>query len=253
MQIKYIINALEVLCPVDHAQKGDFTGWQIGNKNRNVKNIIITLDCSWKVIQKAIFQNCNLIITHHPLLWPNKNQGSLKQADKIQLLKKHKISVYSMHTNYDEKFLKKQIATKIFSTAKWNYLEPLIAWTKLAKPQNWHTLLNQVKIQLNLSHINYWHNGQVKNNKIAVIPGAGGFAIATCKDLAIDLIITGELKWSQWIECRDYNLNVITVGHHTEQFFITQIEAWLKNKIFNKIKTNSKIYSYWEQAVQVAT
>lgn len=68
MTLKDIADVLEKLCPRQLAQSEDVVGLQIGKFNNQVKKILITLDCSKRAIEQAIEKQCQLIISHHPLL-----------------------------------------------------------------------------------------------------------------------------------------------------------------------------------------
>ena len=108
MEIKKIIDLLEKICPKNLAEEEDYVGLQTGNPQNKIKKILITLDCSKRAIEKAIKTNCNLIISHHPLLWPSLEEAikveSIKK--KLTILNKNNITVYSLHTNYDTQFLR---------------------------------------------------------------------------------------------------------------------------------------------------
>ena len=71
---KEIIKYLETWAPKGIAWEKDNVGLQVGNPDDKIKNIILSLDLKEEVIDSAIKANCNLIITHHPLLYyPLKN------------------------------------------------------------------------------------------------------------------------------------------------------------------------------------
>ena len=101
---KEIIKYLEEWAPKGIAWDKDNVGWQVGDPKIKIKNILLSLDLKEEVIESAIKENCNLIITHHPLLYyPLKNLdfSNNKNARLIQRLIKNNISLYSAHTNLD--------------------------------------------------------------------------------------------------------------------------------------------------------
>jgi len=104
MKCKNIIDFFEKWAPAAIAWERDNVGMQIGNEERKVKNILLSLDLNHKVVDEAIRKNCNLIITHHPFLFhPIKKIDTSKDTRSIiieKLLKKD-ISVFSAHTNLD--------------------------------------------------------------------------------------------------------------------------------------------------------
>lgn len=99
-----IIKYLEEWAPKGIAWDKDNVGLQFGNPEIKIKNILLSLDLSDAVIEDAIENNCNFIITHHPVLYhPLKNLDFSRNqtALMIQKLIKNDITLYSAHTNLD--------------------------------------------------------------------------------------------------------------------------------------------------------
>jgi len=101
---KEIIKYLEEWAPKGIAWDKDNVGLQVGDPEIKIKNVLLSLDLKEQVIESAIKENCNLIITHHPLLYyPLKNLDYSKNiiARMIEKLIKNNITLYSAHTNLD--------------------------------------------------------------------------------------------------------------------------------------------------------
>lgn len=101
---KDIIKYLEDWAPKGLAWEKDNVGLQVGNPGIRIKNILLSLDLNEQVINTAKRENCNFIITHHPLIFfPLKNIDIARNrnARMIEKLIKEKITLYSAHTNLD--------------------------------------------------------------------------------------------------------------------------------------------------------
>jgi len=99
-----IIKYLEDWAPKGIAWEKDNVGLQVGDPKIKIKNIILSLDLNENVIEVALKENCNLIITHHPILYyPLKNLDFSKNriARMLEMLIKNNITLYSAHTNLD--------------------------------------------------------------------------------------------------------------------------------------------------------
>ncbi|MFC6039861.1 Nif3-like dinuclear metal center hexameric protein [Paenisporosarcina macmurdoensis] len=98
-----IIQLFESWSPKTFALEGDPIGLQIGQLNRQVQHVLVTLDVTLEVVQEAIDQNCQLILAHHPPIYrPLKNLRTDTPTGKIvELCMKHDIAVYAAHTNLD--------------------------------------------------------------------------------------------------------------------------------------------------------
>ncbi|MFQ3549859.1 MAG: Nif3-like dinuclear metal center hexameric protein, partial [Armatimonadota bacterium] len=103
LRIDDIVKYLEQIAPTWLAEDGDKIGLQLGGLNNRVKKVFVTVDCTANVVNTAIKENIDLIISHHPLIYnPIKNlcETDPEICNIINALKAG-ISVYVMHTNYD--------------------------------------------------------------------------------------------------------------------------------------------------------
>lgn len=104
MKIFELTKYLEDWMPSEIAWIKDNVGLQVGSLQNEIGNILICLDVNSRVIDEAIRQNCNLIISHHPLLFnPIKKIDIAKDTTSqiIQQLIKNNLTLISYHTNFD--------------------------------------------------------------------------------------------------------------------------------------------------------
>jgi dinuclear metal center YbgI/SA1388 family protein len=103
VKIFEIIKFIETFAPLELQDSFDNSGLQIGNVFGEVKGILLCLDITEKVIDEAIEQTCNLIISHHPLLFNplKKIVGQTYVERCIVKACKNDITIYSAHTNLD--------------------------------------------------------------------------------------------------------------------------------------------------------
>jgi dinuclear metal center YbgI/SA1388 family protein len=81
----------------------DKTGLQIGDPEKDIKKILVTLNITGDEVDEAISTNSDLILSHHPLIFnPLDTILSSKIIEKdIAKLIKNDIAVYAAHSNYD--------------------------------------------------------------------------------------------------------------------------------------------------------
>lgn len=103
MLAKKLIDRFESFAPKTIAFTNDPVGLQIGNVNNDIKRVMVTLDVRPEVVDEAIKQNCDMIFSHHPLIFrPIKNLDlSNPQNQMYAKLIQNSILVYSAHTNLD--------------------------------------------------------------------------------------------------------------------------------------------------------
>ncbi len=104
MQCKEVIKHIEEWAPKAIAWDKDNVGLQVGTTRRKIKNVMLSLDLNEKVIEQAIKKRCNLIITHHPLLFNPLTKIDTESDSKSKLVEKlikNDVTLYSAHTNLD--------------------------------------------------------------------------------------------------------------------------------------------------------
>ena len=103
MKINEITNYLESLAPIYLQEDYDNSGLITGNKYWKVSNILVCLDCTEKVVEEAIAKSCNLIVTHHPIVFSGLKSIVGKNYVEQTIIKaiKNDIAIYAIHTNLD--------------------------------------------------------------------------------------------------------------------------------------------------------
>ena len=103
MLLKTIIKKIEAKYPLSLAYDWDNVGLLVGDLDINVNKVLVVLEANEKVIDEAIENNIDLIITHHPFIFKkmNKINTSDLKGKLIHKLIKNDIALYSMHTNFD--------------------------------------------------------------------------------------------------------------------------------------------------------
>lgn len=98
-----IIAALEATCPLSLQETWDNSGWQVGNPNLESSGALLAVEATEATVQEALESGCNLLITHHPLLFhPLKRIGvTTYQERTVALAIKHNVAIYAAHTSAD--------------------------------------------------------------------------------------------------------------------------------------------------------
>ena len=69
MIVQDVINQLEELAPLAYAEEFDNVGLLVGDNQAEVTGILVTLDTLPEVVDEAITENCNLIVSFHPIIF----------------------------------------------------------------------------------------------------------------------------------------------------------------------------------------
>lgn len=103
MKIKDIISYLEEIAPLSFQESYDNSGLIVGDANQSVEKALISLDCTEEVVDDAIAKGCNLIISHHPIVFSGLKSLTGKNYIERTVIKaiKNNIALYAIHTNLD--------------------------------------------------------------------------------------------------------------------------------------------------------
>lgn len=103
MLIKEITNYLEELAPLSTQESYDNSGFICGDKSWTLTNALISLDCIEATVDEAIEKGCNLIISHHPIVFSGLKSLTGKTYIERTVIKaiKNDIAIYAIHTNLD--------------------------------------------------------------------------------------------------------------------------------------------------------
>src|SRR5688572_28077338 len=94
---------LESIAPL-HLQEGyDNSGLRVGTGDEIVKGVVICLDCTEDVVDEAIRLDCNMIISHHPVIFSGIKRitGADQTSRIIRKAIKEDIVLYAIHKNLD--------------------------------------------------------------------------------------------------------------------------------------------------------
>ena len=241
IKVNNIINEMELLAPTYLKEDFDNVGLMVGDKNKEVKKVLLALDCTLKVIEEAKKENVELIITHHPLIFkrPSSITTDTLQGKKIIELIKNDISLYSSHTNLDsvENGLNDTIVSilgfdnsKILEKNKRDDKAGLGRIVSLKESIQLEDLISKIKKSLNINNLRVV-KGKDKVNKIAIINGSGQDFIGKAVALGADCIITGDTTYHFASDYKEMEISILDVGHlASEQINFFNVMENLKEK-----------------------
>ncbi|MAO09498.1 MAG: Nif3-like dinuclear metal center hexameric protein [Flavobacteriaceae bacterium] len=103
MKVKEVIQILDDFAPLSYAEGFDNTGLLVGDTNASVSGILVTLDTLEEVVDEAIKNNCNLIVSFHPIIFSGlkKLTGKTYVERVVQKAIKNDINIFAIHTALD--------------------------------------------------------------------------------------------------------------------------------------------------------
>lgn len=123
MKLIDIIKHIEDFAPLALQESWDNSGLILGDRDQEVKSIMVCLDVTETVLNEAIEKGCNLILSHHPIIFKGIKKLTENNSDQRILRKaiKNDIAIYAAHTSLDNakeginSFLAKKLGLKNIS------------------------------------------------------------------------------------------------------------------------------------------
>lgn len=225
---KDIFENLCALAPLSLQLGFDNSGFLFGRADAAVTKVLLALDVTPAVVDEAIEQQAELIISHHPLIF-----HPLKAVTDEKLLKlaRHQLGVISMHTNLDiaqggvNDVLMAALGAEITGSLDEDGCGRV---GTLAKAMPMEAFLPFCKSVLETAGLRYYDSGRAVF-KLAVMGGSGGDSLETAHRLGCDTYLTADLKYHQFLEAQELGINLIDGDHFcTENLMIPVLARRLR-------------------------
>jgi len=224
MKIHEAIEKIKTFCPEYLACEWDNPGLQIGNTNETLAGIYVTLDVTPKAVEAAIQNSCNLIVSHHPMFFSGLKKIDLEntQGKMIEAIIKSNITVYSAHTNMDK--AEKGINFVLAKMSGITNPKPLDEFGMIGevKSTDLRTFAKEISQKLNTTvRVTGNPNKQIK--VCAVCSGSGSDFAGIAKSKGADVLITGDVKYHQALDCQNDDFCIIDAGHYPTEVIVKDI------------------------------
>lgn len=225
-----ILNFIETLAPAYMKESWDNVGLLCGRNDRQVKKILVALDPFRNVIEEAIAKKCDLIVTHHPLIFRDKIMAlneSTETTRNLLTLAENGIAAINAHTNLD--LAPGGVNDVLAATLGLQGIEVLnpegvdsegipygLLRSGTVPEQSLPDFLSMVKTRLHCDGLRYVDGGKPVR-KVAVGGGSCADSMFDALAAGCDTFVTSDIKYNQFRTGFELGLNLIDAGHfHTE-------------------------------------
>ena len=240
MLIRDIFKKFNEIIPGENAAEWDNSGEQIQFSNEVVNRVLTTLEVTNEVIDEAISMDCNLILSHHPLIFSKINKISDEHPKQQMIMKliSNRISVYSAHTNYDitkggtSDYLTKQLNLKNVSI-----IPGTDGFAMAGLLEDEMKLGNFIKMACEitntpLSEVRFTGDVEKTIRNVGLCAGSGSEFVLNAFNAGCDAFITGDVKYHTAQDSLELGIPVVDMGHfHTEKSFAIQAAKIYGSKI----------------------
>lgn len=236
IKIADIYKKIDEIAPFSYAQEGDNCGLLVGDGGNEVTRILLALDITNDVIDEAAAKGCELIISHHPVIY--HPLYSVDGDNPVFRLIKHGIAAICAHTNIDMAhgglcdLMADAMGVKsgeIVKVMSYDGDVPIGYGRicQLEKEYNADELAQRVKNAFGNTVIRYVDGGE-PIRRIVLSSGAGWNIIDSAHEKGFDAFITGDCKHDQLVDAVNKGYTLIDAGHfHTETIFAPMLRREL--------------------------
>jgi dinuclear metal center YbgI/SA1388 family protein len=244
MKVLDVKRAIEGFAPTYLAEEFDNVGLLVGDENREVTSVLITLDVDMGVAKEAVSKGANLIISHHPVIFdPVKRITADTPGGRLLMyLIENKISVYSAHTNLDSAAggLNDVIANLLElsdTSPLGNEGETGLGRAgELPREMTVSELCEKLKNIFSLPCIRFSGEAGRKVSRVALCSGGGGSLVEEAVLSNADVYISGDIKYAGVRDAESKGLSIIEVGHYESEILSTGLfERIIKDALGEKV------------------
>ena len=228
---------LEEKVPSSLKMDFDNVGLLCGFPEKSVSRVLIALDVTAEVIEEASAYGAELILTHHPLIFhPMKTVRTDDLTGKLVIgLIQNGMSAICLHTNLDivEGGVNDALAAAIGATVCDKL--PCGRVAELPIGESIDRFVERIRDALGVSGLRYYDSGK-HARRIALCGGSGGELVYEAPALDCDTVLTGEVKYNQWLDAKALGINVVDADHFCTENVVVPVLADLLHEGFPELE-----------------
>lgn len=240
MKLKTITTAIEEFAPLSLQLDYDNSGLQIGRPDAEISAALLCLDVTEEILQEAIDRKCELIISHHPLLFRGLKHitGATSTERIVARALRHNIAIYAAHTNLDSAVhgVSREMArmlrlrdTAVLDSAGDPTGLGIIGSVDAVPAMEF---LRQVKETFHVKALRYSaQSPQLVVRRVALCGGAGAEFIPKAIAAGADIYITGDVKYHDYTTYAA-DMLIVDIGHYESELCARNIFARLLHERF---------------------
>ncbi|MDD5603369.1 MAG: Nif3-like dinuclear metal center hexameric protein [Eubacteriales bacterium] len=229
IMISEILDFLEGLAPAALADKWDNTGLMTGSRQKRTGKVLFCLDLTEDVFNEACDSDAGLVITHHPLIFPNIGNidEDTPEGRLITKIIKRNMTVFAAHTNLDySSYGPNAILADMLGLGSpqsaYEYIKgdirlPLVS-CRCYMPALFRSFAGNLKAILGSDDLRIIGNVPEKVTNITIMCGSYDKAcLEAAHRASSDLIISGDIKYHHALEILAHGACAIDAGHYCSE------------------------------------
>lgn len=244
--VNEIWSFISTFAPPELAAEWDNIGPLVNGEDK-VTGILVCLDITPAVVQEAVQQECNLVVSHHPVIF--KPLGRFGKPDVAYQLARAGVSAVCAHTNLDA--AEGGVNDVLANLLGLQQLEPFA--NQLGRVGNLPQQATVAQLAAYcgqvLSTATRFIDVERTVQRVAVVGGSGGDFWQEAQQAGAEVLITGEAKYNDELDAFYAGMPLIVAGHYATEWPVVPVLAQRLQARFDEAKvlisqSNSNIHNY---------
>jgi dinuclear metal center YbgI/SA1388 family protein len=231
-----IVQLLNQVLRIDEIKDSSCNGLQVEGAEE-VYRVGLAVDACIEAYEKAAASGCQMLITHHGLIWGGITSVTGRIQRHLRYLLTHNINLYSVHLPLDKHeehgnniTLARLLDLQDVKPFGQYHGETIGYQGTLARPATAHEIAARLSNRLGGSPLVLPH-GSATIQSIGIVSGGASDMIDQAAAAKLDCYITGEPVHYAFQLSRELAINVIYLGHyHSEQLGVISLGNLLKQR-----------------------
>lgn len=242
--VREVYQLLDKKAPFYMQESWDNSGMLAGHWEQEVRRVLTCLDITPETIREAMELGCDLIVSHHPVIFDPVKRASDDDytGKRLLALAENRIAAICCHTCLDaapggvNDVLAEKCGLTQTAPLEQAGIDPqgrpygIGRVGVLPAPVALADYLDQIKMALKPNGLRFYDAGKPVE-RVAVGGGSCGSMMALAVREGCDTFVTADLKYDHFLAAKDYGLNLIDAGHFpTENPVMEIVGEWLREE-----------------------
>lgn len=239
--VQSIFNMLQEKAPFELQLGFDNAGFLVGHHDAPVERVLVALDITEQVAAEAKALGCQLIVSHHPVIWGGAKTitDQTVMGRKLLALVENNLAAICAHTNLDavadgvNDALARRLGLSDIGQLKQDGVDGQgrpygIGRVGVVREQSLRDFALFVKRELGANGVRLVDGGKPVH-KVAVGGGACADMMIDAMDHGCDTFVTSDVKYDGFLDAKAVGMNLIDAGHYpTENVVCPVLRDWLR-------------------------
>ena len=240
--LQNILDAITEVAPLHWQESYDNAGIQVGDADKVVHKVLVALDVTEAVLDEAIAKGCDLVVSHHPLIFHGLKHITSQTYIERCVVKaiKNDMAILSMHTNLDNSYqgvsrcLAERLDMHDLRILQPMTDDPLLCGAgvigELRIPMTEEAFLSWVKVNLGTPCLRHSALTGKTIHRVALCGGTGTFLLPDARRQNADAFLSADMKYHEFFNAEN-DILMVDGGHfETEQYTKELIRDLIQKK-----------------------